>query len=275
MSQYTEKIYKTDLGTIHYWISFTDKSAPWLVMLPGLSADHRLFDKQVDVLCHKYNCFCWDAPAHGKSRPFKLQFSMDDMCIYLNDIFKTEDIINPVFIGQSLGGYISQYYMEMFPNSVNGFISIDSCSLKRKYYTNWELYLLKRTKWMYMSIPWKLLKKWGAWGTAKSEYGRRLMYKFMEDYQKEEYCNLADHGYRILAQAVEADKSYDISCPALLLCGEKDGAGSAKSYNRRWAKQDGHKLVWLKDAGHNANTDVPETVNKLIDNFVSDINKEV
>ncbi|MBQ6929544.1 MAG: alpha/beta hydrolase, partial [Oscillospiraceae bacterium] len=95
------------------------------------------------------------------------------------------------------------------------------------------------------------------------------------DYQKEEYCNLADHGYRILAQAVEADKSYDISCPALLLCGEKDGAGSAKSYNRRWAKQDGHKLVWLKDAGHNANTDVPETVNKLIDNFVSDINKEV
>ena len=271
MSQYTEKIYKTDLGTIHYWISFADKSAPWLVMLPGLSADHRLFDKQVDVLCHKYNCFCWDAPAHGKSRPFKLNFTMEDICIYLHDIFDAENITNPVFIGQSLGGYISQYYMEMYPDTVKGFISVDSCSLKCKYYTAIELYLLKRTKWMYMSIPWKMLVKWGSDGVSTSEYGRKLMAQFMEDYTKAEYCSLADHGYRILAQAVEDDKSYDITCPALLLCGEKDGAGSAKSYNRRWTKQDGHKLIWLKNAGHNANTDVPDEVNRIIDNFVRDI----
>ena len=34
--------------------------------------------------------------------------------------------------------------MEIFPYSASGFVSIDSCSLKRKYYTWWELALLKR-----------------------------------------------------------------------------------------------------------------------------------
>ncbi|MBE6894671.1 MAG: alpha/beta hydrolase [Ruminococcaceae bacterium] len=275
MQQYTEKVYATDLGDIHYWISRTEKTAPWLVMLPGLTADHRLFDRQIEGLSHKYNCFCWDAPAHGKSRPFTLQFSMADMCRYLHNIFTAEDIDKPILIGQSLGGYISQVYMDMHPNSVSGFISVDSCSLKRKYYTNWELYLLKRTKWMYMSIPWDWLVKLGTMGTATSSYGRSLMHSFITDYSKEAYCNLADHGYRIFAQAVEADKPYDISCPVLLLCGEKDGAGSAKSYNRRWARQDGYKLVWLKGAGHNANTDVPDIVNNLIENFADEIFKEV
>ena len=275
MADYTEKIHSTTLGEIHYWISFKDASAPWLVMLPGLTADHRLFDKQVRCLSEKYNCFCWDAPAHGKSRPFALQFSMSDICTYLHQIFETENITNPVLIGQSMGGYISQYYMEKFPCSVKGFISVDSCSLKRKYYTNWELALLKHTKWMYMSIPWKLLVKWGVRGTSTSEYGRSLMKQFMSDYQKEEYCDLADYGYRILCEAVEAEYSYDIICPVLLLCGEKDGAGSAKSYNRRWTQQDGHRLIWLKNAGHNSNTDVPDEVNKIIDDFVSNIFDEV
>ncbi|MBR2028792.1 MAG: alpha/beta hydrolase [Oscillospiraceae bacterium] len=275
MSGYSEKTFSTDIGKIHYWISFKDNRAPWLVMLPGLTADHRLFDRQTEALAEKYNCFCWDAPAHGKSRPFELKFTMEDICNYLHNIFDDENINRPVFIGQSLGGYISQYYMEMFPDNVSGFISIDSCSLKRKYYTNWELALLKKTKWMYMSIPWKLLVKWGSCGTATSEYGRQLMKQFMTDYQKEEYCCLADYGYRILADAVEADKKYDITCPVLLICGEKDNAGSAKSYNRRWAKQDGHRLVWLKNAGHNANTDVPDEVNRIIDAFVSSIFKEV
>ena len=94
------------------------------------------------------------------------------------------------------------------------------------------------------------------------------MRKTWSAYGKEEYCSLSDHGMRILAEAVEARKEYRISCPVLLLCGEKDNAGSARRYNRRWTKQDGYRLVWLKGAGHNSNTDVPELVNQLIEMFV-------
>ena len=108
-------------------------------------------------------------------------------------------------------------------------------------------------------------------GTATSEYGRNIMRKTWSAYDKIEFCELADFGYRILMEAVEADLPYDITCPALLICGEKDMAGSAKSYNRRWTKQDGIPLVWIKGAGHNANTDAPEEVNRLIRDFVSNL----
>lgn len=268
MTGSVENTYHTAYGVIHYWTSRKEANKQWLVMLPGLTADHHLFDKQIEGLKDKYNCFVWDAPAHGLSRPFALKFSMFDMAQYLYDILAKEEIVRPIFIGQSLGGYIAQIYMEMFPEAISGFVSIDSCPLKRKYYTGLEISLLKRTKGMYLSIPWKLLIKWGSVGTAKTEYGRRLMKETMETYEKEEYCELADHGYRILAEAVEAEKSYNITCPVVLLCGEKDNAGSAKSYNRRWTKQEGYKLIWLKDAGHNSNTDVPEQVNQIIDDFV-------
>ena len=265
----TLRKYKTPLGDICYWITYAKNDAQWLVFLPGLSADHTLFDRQIEDLSDTYNCFVWDAPAHGLSRPFEKAFDMFDMADYLHDIFKQEGIVRPVFIGQSLGGYISQVYMERYPNSVSGFISIDSCPMKRKYYSWWEIALMKRTKWMYLSIPWKLLLWWGIAGTATTEYGREIMRKCWSVYGKIEFCELADFGYRILMEAVEAKLPYDITCPALLICGEKDMAGSAKSYNKRWTKQDGIPLVWIKRAGHNANTDAPEKVNTLIREFVS------
>lgn len=264
----SSRVFHTPHGKIHYWLIHTDDDLPWLVFLPGLSADHTLFDKQMDYFGDKYNCFVWDAPAHGLSRPFDLKFTMEDLADYLHAIFKMESIVCPVLIGQSMGGYISQAYMMQYPGSVSGFVSIDSCSLSRKYYSGWELALMKQTKGMYMSIPWKILLKWGIAGTSTTEYGRNLMRQMWSGYEKEEYCSLADHGLRILAESVEARPEYPIECPVLLLCGKKDGAGSAKRYNRQWSKLDGHRLVWLNGAGHNANTDVPGVVNDLIGEFV-------
>lgn len=265
------KSHQTALGSIRYWISRTEPENPWLVFLPGLTADHSLFEKQTGFFSSRYNCFVWDAPAHGLSRPFPLTFTMADLAEYLHEIFGAEQIGSPVLVGQSLGGYIAQMYMDRYPGEVRGFVSIDSCPLSRKYYTSWELALLKKTKAMYMSIPWKLLLEWGIAGTSTTDYGRALMRKTWSVYGKDEYCSLSDHGMRILAEAVEAKPEYPISRPVLLLCGEKDNAGSAKSYNRRWTKQDAHPLVWLKGAGHNANTDVPEQVNRLIEDFIRNL----
>ena len=114
----------------------------------------------------------------------------------------------------------------------------------------------------------KLLLKCGISGTSQTPYGRELMAKTWAVYDREGYLDLTVHGYRILAEAVEARPEYRIDCPALLLCGEKDAAGSAKSYNRRWAKIDGLPLHWLAGAGHNSNTDAPEEVNRLIGEFL-------
>ena len=42
-----ESTYQTPCGTIHYWSSILSLDTTTLVFLAGLTADHRLFDKQV------------------------------------------------------------------------------------------------------------------------------------------------------------------------------------------------------------------------------------
>ena len=44
----TENSYKTPCGFIHYFVNIIDKQKITLVFLPGLTADHRLFEKQIE-----------------------------------------------------------------------------------------------------------------------------------------------------------------------------------------------------------------------------------
>lgn len=85
---------------------------------------------------------------------------------------------------------------------------------------------------------WKSLLKSGTNGVAVSEYGRELMHDIMMAYDgdKKRYAQLSGHGYTMLADAMEKDLPYSIKCPALLICGEKDLAGSCVRYNNAWHK---------------------------------------
>lgn len=266
----TEKTYKTPSGTIHYWTGGPKAQGRALVFLPGLTADHRLFDKQLAYFEEKHPVFVWDAPGHASSWPFRLTFSLLDLARWLDQILAREGISSPVIIGQSMGGYIGQAYAQLFPEKLAGFVSIDSAPLQRHYMAAWELWSLKHTETMYRLFPWRLLLRSGASGTAASPYGRALTREMMLAYDGDQrrYAKLAGHGSRILAEAVEADLPYRLDCPALLLCGEKDRAGAAVRYNRAWHKETGLPLEWIKGAGHNANTDAPETVNALIEGFL-------
>lgn len=267
----TEKTYKTPKGTIHFWIDReAERDKPCLIFLPGLTADHRLFDRQIEYFEGKYTVFVWDAPGHAASWPFELNFDLMNKARWLDEILTMERIENPVIVGQSMGGYVGQAYAQLFPEKLKGFISIDSAPLQRKYVTAAELWLLKRMEPVYRHYPWKMLIKSGTKGIAVTDYGRNLMREMMMVYDgdKERYARLSGHGFRILAEAMEADLSYRIPCPALLLCGEKDHAGSCIRYNRAWHKNTGIRLEWIKDAGHNSNTDRPEIVNRLMEEFV-------
>lgn len=267
----TEKTYATPCGNIHYWTSEKkNDDQPTLIFLPGLTADHRLFDKQTAYFESKYQVFVWDAPGHASSWPFTFSFSLFDKAKWLDQILISENIKTPVIIGQSMGGYVGQAYAELFPDKLKGFISIDSAPLQRYYVTRLELWLLKRMEPVYRHYPWKSLIKTGCNGVATSEYGRQLMRKMMQIYENDQkrYAKIAGHGFRILAEAMEADLPYQIPCPALLICGEKDHAGSCIRYNKAWHKKTGIPLSWIKNAGHNSNTDCPERVNQLIENFL-------
>lgn len=266
------KVYETDRGAIVYFVSeCVNDGSPWLVFLPGLTADHRLFEKQVEYFDDKVNVLVWDPPAHGQSRPFSLDFEMDDFAIWLAAILDREGVEAPVLVGQSMGGYVSQAFIDLYPGRAAGFVSIDSAPLQRRYYPAWELAFLRHTEGMYLAIPWSWLKPWGSVGCSQTAYGRGLMRSFMDGYEKREYCALAAAGYRMLAEAIEEQRTYEIDCPAVLVCGTKDYAGDVRSFNRKWTAGSGLPLRWIEGAGHNANCDAPDEVNGAIEDLLARI----
>lgn len=274
----TEKIYETPCGPIHYWVSEKPVNSKLsLAFLPGLTADHRLFEKQIAHFEKKYHVFVWDAPGHARSWPFEMNFSLMDKARWLDEILAEENMENPVIVGQSMGGYVGQAFAQLFPQKLKGFVSIDSAPLQRKFVTGVEIWLLKKMEPVYRHYPWKSLLKSGTKGVALSEYGRKLMRDMMMVYDGDQkrYAQLSGHGFRILAEAMEADLPYKIPCPALLICGEKDHAGSCIRYNKAWHKDTGIPLEWIKGAGHNSNTDEPDIVNALIEKVLLEVSDEV
>lgn len=266
-----ERTYNTPCGAIHYWVNESpgDMSAA-LVFLPGLTADHRLFDRQIEYFEGKCRVLVWDAPGHAASWPFDFSFDLMDKARWLDAILSREGIDAPVIVGQSMGGYVGQAYAQLYPEKPAGFIAIDSAPLQRTYVTAVEIWMLKRMEPVYRHYPWKWLLHSGTRGVATTEYGRALMREMMMTYDGDQarYAKLSGHGFRMLANAMEADLPYDIPCPALLICGTKDRAGSCVRYNRAWHKHTGIPIEWIGDAGHNANTDRPDIVNRLIEAFI-------
>lgn len=268
-----EKTYQTPCGTIHYWTNVSHPDEITLVFLPGLTADHRLFDKQIQHFKEKCNVVVWDAPAHAASWPFRFDFDLFDKAKWLNDILNQDKIAKPVIVGQSMGVYVGQAYAQLYPNRLTGFVSIDSAPLQRNYVTAVELWLLKRMEPVYVHYPWKLLLKSGTEGVATSDYGRNLMREMMlvyDGYQKR-YAQIAGHGFRILAEAMEKNLPYELKCPSLLICGTQDHAGSCIRYNKAWHQKSKIPLKWIEGAGHNSNTDKPELINSLIEEFAAGI----
>lgn len=269
-----EKIHITDRGAIHYWISDRmNRQDISLIFLPGLTADHRLFDRQIAYFENRYNVFVWDAPGHASSWPFELNFSLMDKAGWLEEIFEKEGIDRPVIVGQSMGGYVGQAYAELYPEKLAGFIAIDSAPLQRNYVTRAEIWLLKRMEPVYRHYPWRLLLKSGTNGVAVTEYGRKLMRDMMLVYEGDQkrYAALSGHGFRMLAEAMEADLNYEIKCPVLLICGRKDHAGSCVRYNKAWHRRTGIPIEWIENAGHNSNTDAPEAVNAYIERLIMQV----
>ena len=268
MNQLTGKKHTTPNGDIFYRTNTFRPERKTLVFLHGAAVDGRSFMPQVKAFADVFNLVVWDMPAHGKSRPFPLTYTLPAIATWLHEILEKECVLKPILIGHSMGGYIAQCFIQQYPGEAGGFVSIDSASLQRRYMTKAYLWGLDHTESMYRAFPWKLLLFLSARGNAESKIGQHIMQRMMADYSKDEFCRLAGQDFRQVAAAYRADLPYIIDCPCLLICGKRDRTGLVKQHNEKWEIESGLSMQWIENAGHSANIDASNEVNALIRSFV-------
>jgi len=257
-----EKSIISENGKTYYWVNKADSEVT-IVFLPGLTANHSLYEKQIAFFRDKYNLIVWDCPCHGKSRPYQ-NFNYSNVAKELNNILKTEGIEKTVIIGQSLGGMIGQYYIDAYPDGVVGFVSIDSAPFG-DYYSKSDFFWLNQLEWMCRLFPDKILRKSMAKMCGVTEDARDNMEQMLADYSKKELCHLMYIGE---AAFIPENKSVNLPCKVVLILGDKDQVGKVASLNKMWASKTGYPLKIIKNAAHNSNDDRPEEVNKIIEDFI-------
>ena len=261
-----EKILNTGFDDVHYWITDSiDSNRMTLFFLHGLTASHALFEKQIPHFEDNYNVVVWDAPAHGLSRPYA-DFTYEKAA---NDALKILDengIESAVFIGQSMGGFITQSVIKRFPERVIGFVSIDSTPFGEKYYSRSDKWWLRQIEWMSNLYPDKSLRKAVAKQCTRTERSYQNMLNMLSGYGKKELCHLMGVGY---AGFLADNCDLEIPCPVLLILGEKDRTGKVAQYNKAWTQKTGYPLKIIKGAAHNVNVDKAEEVNACIMEFLS------
>ena len=260
-----EKIFHSESGKVYYWISDTiKKESLSLFFIHGLTASHELFVNQVGYFEKEYNVIVWDAPAHGMSRPYD-NFSYEKAANDAVGILNENEIESAVFIGQSMGGYMTQSVIKRYPDVVKAFVSIDSTPFGEKYYSKFDRWILKHIEGMAKLYPDKLLRKAIAGQNTNSGHAYENMYKMLSVNNKDELCHLMAVGY---AGFMEDNCDLRINCPIMLIVGERDNTGKVKQYNKEWSEDISVPVTWIKDAAHNSNDDQPDQVNRCIESFL-------
>lgn len=267
-----QKAFETAAGTIVYWTSAPVKpQLSWLVLLPGITSDHRIFDLQIPELISKANILTWDAPSHGLSRPFPPTWSFDQLAQWLYDILKHESISQIVLVGHSMGGYLAQVYAGLYPTEITGFIGLDTAPLQRSYYRGIELFFLQRIHHMYRFMNWDSLKKRSIASNACTPDARHRAAEVLASYDKASYSELMAAGFRAHVEEVLRGRDYKLPCPALLLCGEYDTTGAAKRTMTEWSQQESIPLRLIPNAAHNVTWDNPTEINIAISAFLDEV----
>ena len=240
-----------------------------MVFLPGLTADHRLFDGQIQHFSGRHTVLTWDAPAHGKSRPYQ-DFSYGHLAEELQTILDREEIGTAVLIGQSAGGFVAQSLLACAPERVKGLITIGTCPYGSRYYSPSDLFWLKQTRWMFRLFPDRLLRASMARMCGRTRRGRENMLQMLQGYSKDELCRLMYLGF---AGFIPEIRDTSPCGPIWLTVGEHDRTGKVRAYNEAWHRAEGHPLFLIPGAAHNANVDQPEAMNRIIDRFLRQLSE--
>ncbi len=255
---------RLERGTVHYWIDRCDRSDRTIVFSHGLTANHSMFEKQVEYFRQVCTVITWDIPLHGLSRPYQ-DFSYENCARDLCAILDQESIGKVILVGMSMGGYPSQMFAHLYPERTEGFVALDTTPFGLGYYSKSDIWWLNRVGAMAKWFPDQVLRKSMAKSISRTEYSFGMMMKMLEPLSKAEIAAQMDIAYRGF---IRENRDVSFRFPVLILLGEYDRSAKVRQYCISWAKRNGYPLVMIKNAAHFSNGDNPEQVNEEIRKFI-------
>lgn len=248
-----------------------------IIFVHGWPHNHTVWDKEIKFFSKKGYCtIAQDLRGHGMSgKPIKLSaYKMENFAKDIQQIIIKNKIKKPILVGHSFGGMVLLKFTELFPSAAKCLILIDTTYenplkdmpiLKKFHLTNLTRHLLtyivenkKSKNNKFKEINFSRLKN------------RSDFFYFIKGAENTSLDTLLSC-FKDMLEFDESRILAKIKIPCLLIEGEKDHKTSmdvALHMNKKIKKS---KLIVIKNATHDNNIRNSKKINRLIQQFLSDL----
>lgn len=238
----------------------------------GLFLNHTTFNEQINGLEKTFRCLSFDMPGHGGSsyrKGWTLGSLADDFALFIE-----ENDLKPVtFVGQSFGGTVGMILAAKYPELVERLILVgttarDEFNARRKKWSEIKHRILTASCSELEEVFKEIQDKtktdgWLSKNQEKSETERKIMLS-----HKPEGLALAIDA-AVLGRVDITDILSTIKCPTLVAVGTDDTGTPPELSHEIVNKISNSKLETIKNAGHHVHLEAPETLNRIIIEFMN------
>ncbi|MDO8550988.1 MAG: alpha/beta fold hydrolase [Ignavibacteria bacterium] len=240
-----------------------------VIFIHGFPFDHNMWNNQIDELSSNYFCVSYDIRGLGQSPVADGQYTMEMFTDDVLDIIEKQKLYKPVLCGLSMGGYIAQRAVERNENLFSALILCDTKSAADNNDAK-----IKRAEG---------IKKINELGVKRfveefisNCFAEESISKLGEVYKEtlNRSLNFSAEGIKgcLLAMAGRTDTTEflsEIKIPVLLICGEKDKLTPRHIMEEMANSITDSEFHTIPNVGHITPLENPNTVNKIIKDFLS------
>ncbi len=283
---------------VYYVKAGTDQQRPPLLLVHGFGASTDHWRKNITGLCNDFEVFAIDLLGYGRSAKAKLEYGGNLWRDQLNDFINEVIGRKAVLVGNSLGGYASLCLAAQCPDAAAGLVllnsagpfsqnqpSVESEILQTEIQPPNQLERLQKVfgdvvKWIFQQPLAQFLlfqylrQRWVIRRTLKKVYFDQsaITQQLVEEIYRPS-CDVGAFDVFASMFSTRQGEKVDVllkqlSCPLLLLWGEKDPWMNAKQRSEQFSQYYPTLTQHFLQAGHCPHDEVPHQVNPLLHDWV-------
>lgn len=250
-----------------------------LVCIHAAWTDHRLWRPQLDALSAEYELIVYDVRGHGQTGPSaERRYTVDLFAADLKALVENLGLDQPIICGLSLGGMIAQTYAVRYADDLRALILADTAvsttltlrdKLTRVLFPGWAMRgtvrLLGPPRYVNVAY-WLADVTRGTDWFGRNETVRSYVQETMSAFEATEFNKI----FRAIYDFRRVDLA-SIRVPTLVLNGEHESRSVFRHAEHMEYVIPDVRSAMIPDAGHTSNMENPDTFNREVSEFLSQV----
>ncbi len=261
---------RTTINGITLAYNDTGQGLP-LVFLHAFPLNRTMWAPQEEALSRKFRVITVDLRGHGESDAPLWRYTLDQFADDVRSLLDHLSVPRAVLVGLSMGGYLIFSCYRRFPDRIKALVLADTrAEADKPEVLTWRFELAQR---VYRQGPSAVADEMGPKLLSPTTIATRpdLVEHVRKIILSTQVSGIVGDLMAIAERPDSTGLLPGITCPTLVVVGDRDVLTTAAE-NERIAKAiPGAKLEIIPEAGHLSNLEQPELFNKAVETFLAHI----